>query len=438
MNNFEKYKLLLTLLRKIEGRANVWEVLDSYLKNKILGIPCILRGRVEGNDIKKEVMILEWRDVVKEYLDNSFRYDVNKLEKMWYERFRDDPTAILVIPWCSGVISFDIDAKRDRPYVDRVEKCKLQISKICYLEETPNRGFHVCLVCPRSKWFDIRLRDVLIPFEIKSPLYSTQGLFVYPSRVIDDKKIVIGKYTLLSSKLLHEVENSEEDVEKVLNLILGVKVDYEVISFKPEDLLKVRGNELRRCDVDYKKSDIKPILSKFIDESRIRQVSVDKIIELLNYIANLSNCVGLKYVVEILKDGKWDIPYEIYSDLVVKSVPELSTFIRHCRSTWTIIEYDLARVLFDLGIPYEKSLEIAQILEERQGEDPANTSPVRTFTQAYNDRYWGLDRQGLCVFRVLGICNKEYCNYTMYTLARETIIMNFYRVLSYMKINRIG
>jgi len=404
----------------------VWDFIDVYLKNSILAIPVrlIFSGWREGGKIEKRVFTINWREIVKTWVEDKSRVTCTYLQEIWDREIgsKVEPTGVMIIPAYSNIIAFDFDGLRDREYVLKIYQNISEVKKRYYVEQTPSKmSLHVALRCN----FTFKFNDVKVPFEVKAPGFSTQGYFIYPSKIINPKTgRVVGEYRKLSNKAIYEVWNSEDDLLNLMK-ILGISIEKIEIVHDIQQLSKIE--KINVNDIHIEKSYFTKVIEKF--EIKYDKFNTSHILSILEFIANECNCVGLKLFVDMVRLGRWDIPYEIYANLIPSNAQVKSN---HCRSTWTIIEYDIARILYDLAIPIEKAIELAKEIEKVQGEDPAQTSPVRTFVDAYKYRYNGLDRVGLCVFKVLKICNNKLCNETIYTLFVKFMNTHFVKLLKFL------
>ncbi|MCD6198949.1 MAG: bifunctional DNA primase/polymerase [Deltaproteobacteria bacterium] len=146
----------------------------------------------------------------------------------------------------------------------------------------------------------------------------------------------------------------------------------------------------------------------------------------LMYIAKRLGCEGYYRVLKsLLKEKKWIVPYRDY---------RTSSDVKHCRSTWGIVEYNLGAALRMINADSRHVEEFAEFLWDVQGEDPANTRPA--VTQGWRYCYWGLDHRGACVLKRVGLCTRLDCDHNFVTLLLSRFgkvkleVMRFWRWLN--------
>ena len=150
----------------------------------------------------------------------------------------------------------------------------------------------------------------------------------------------------------------------------------------------------------------------------------------LRAYAEMIDCPGLLRLVESLeKREPMPVPYFIYQDYVGDT--------NHPRSSWTIVENLLARILAEAGARDEAFEELAEALRESEEKYEKLVGPTghetlrRNIAAAKKFAEFGHDKAGACVFKLAGLCSNP-CTETGFIklaspLAREALSRAYLR-----------
>jgi hypothetical protein len=146
-------------------------------------------------------------------------------------------------------------------------------------------------------------------------------------------------------------------------------------------------------------------------------IASDTLWRFLKEYAVLMDCPGLYRLVESLEKGEpMPIPYFIYQDYF----PDTG----HPRSSWTIVENLLARILAEAGAgddafeALEEALRRSEELYEKRYGPVDHRSLRRNIQSARRFNEFGHDKAGACIFKVTGLCSRECTETGFIKLAR--------------------
>lgn len=258
-------------------------------------------------------------------------------------------------------------------------------------------GLHIVAFAPKEVLLNSKIR-IVHGWEGKAEFAVKIGcLTVYPSLRLDRETGDLSVYYKLS-----RVELKESLYDEKLNTIpsivkeLGGKLIVEQIMHRSNE-----GAVPDRIDpgTPYHGLSIK--------------LAPDQVPFVIYNFLRLTGCPG--EVVDVFKlifqQKIMAIPYFIYSAVVMDT--------DHPRSSWTILENYVGRLLGELGAGEEALAYAESVLRESEEAYLRANGPVdhrtlrRNLVTAYRFREFGHDRVGACIFKILNICH-EPCNKTLF------------------------
>lgn len=159
-------------------------------------------------------------------------------------------------------------------------------------------------------------------------------------------------------------------------------------------------------------------------------VGREEVWSFLKAYAEMTDCPGLLRLVESLeKRDPMPVPYFIYQDYV--------TDTNHPRSSWTLVENLLARILAEAGARDDAFEELAEALRESEEKYEKLVGPTghetlrRNIASAKRFAEFGHDKAGACVLKLAGLCSNP-CTETGFIklaspLAREALSRAYLR-----------
>jgi len=337
------------------------------------------------------------------------KYLVSRIDedfkKFIIKRILEDETVggLSVIMFVGGLIGIDYDVlKVDREMEKAFKKLTKEYYDIVYMErrygvnlrtqKLLKHGAHILLFANTKELQGKRI-VVHHNFNAEFTVKRVGLLTIYPSVLVDKKEKEFSMYLKLSGI---DLQNTYYDK------------DLDVLN----DIISKLGGKLELIDVDTRRvgsiptSDGEPVLGLKYDE-----INGDNVVEFLKLLGELSGCEGLKNIVEMLEDGQI-VPYFIYSDYVYDT--------NHPRSSWTIIENHVFRLLAELGAhetAFDKMYELFKKAEDEYEKVYGKTAHKTLYINmksAQKFKEFGHDKGGACIYQLLGLCNKQ-CTLNLYT-----------------------
>ena len=141
--------------------------------------------------------------------------------------------------------------------------------------------------------------------------------------------------------------------------------------------------------------------------------SFEKMVKLLKLVADEVDCPGFKLVIEHLEKGEWIVPYFMYHFGPAKL---------YRRSSYSIVENHIMETLAYIGVRKEvfkqeflPRLEQAQKkLCEEYGHGCAHKTESHDISTAFKLKAFGHDEADRCIYKLLGLCPRDYRPYTFH------------------------
>jgi len=138
----------------------------------------------------------------------------------------------------------------------------------------------------------------------------------------------------------------------------------------------------------------------------------------LKNFAKIERCEGLLRILESLeKRDAFPMTYFIYSDVVPN--------VDHPRSSWTIVENTIFRLLAEVGASEEAFREIRDAFKESEDKyrkvisDVAHETLDQNMEQTRRFNEHGHDKVGACIFKLAGLCYR-YCTTTCWLKVKSS------------------
>ncbi|ADM28762.1 hypothetical protein Igag_1970 [Ignisphaera aggregans DSM 17230] len=327
----------------------------------------------------------------------------NEFKKFILKRFEDPEVGgIVIVGHVGGVVAIDNDALK----VKNMEKEFLRVVKefghIVYIDrrvvlqpKVSLRGMHATLFVDREL-FHKYIFKIEHNYNAEFTIRAHGLITVYPSLRIEksDEGNELSVYLKLSQADIFDALYDErlEVLPKIIEAFGGKLV------LQPIDYSKAEASE-------YTGSPGEPWHGL-----QFREITANNVFLFLKNFARIMHCEGLERIVEsIEKEEPFPMPYVIYQSLV----PDTN----HPRSSWTLAENIIGRILGEAGADESALLKVREAIERSQEKYMKINSSVdhRTvranLTRAYKFKEFGHDKPGACVFKLMGMCGSE-CNLT--------------------------
>ena len=186
--------------------------------------------------------------------------------------------------------------------------------------------------------------------------------------------------------------------------ILGVKVELVKIT----DLQRMGGTA--STSTSSNSAPGKPILGL---EPTDKFDTFEKMLALLKEVAKAIDCPGFLIFLEYLEHGEWIIPYELIKFGAGKTLQ---------RSSWSIAENHIMRILAEFGIPKEVFKQVfLPRMEDTQREfcrkyqhGCVHKTESNDINTAFKFNEFGHEPAGQCIYLRYGLCPRDDCLNSVY------------------------
>lgn len=367
------------------------EVAEQLYASGINVLPVWSRGSKKMPAVRKGEQYIQWqqRRMTREEFES---FTIARLEDMNEFRYA---LGIAIVNGIGGVATIDFDpAKTPDPLIQkRVNEAVDTFGSFVYMERRiglsgKKYGFHAILRVPNARALNIKINS---PYKSEFSVRTTGITVVAPSLRIEGKEV-----SMYVKQSFVDIPSTyyDKDLSVLTRIIevLGGKIEKIVHGIPSEEGGSRRGEPAIGLKI-----------GKEIREPR------QALLFLLDVGSRLG-CEGFVEVVRNLMEGRWIVEYRILRDVVD---------VRHYRSTWTIIENHIFRILAEVGVPRGVCEKIAEMIreaelkyiEENGVEDAAvldhvNENLFNNLDQALSFKEHGHDPSGACVYKLLGLCSK--------------------------------
>jgi len=333
-------------------------------------------------------------------------------KKFVLQKFEDPRVgAISIVSGCiGGVLGIDFDAIKVDPQLwNSVKKVLSDYGHMVYVDRRygidskgalHKHGVHIILFSD-SKFLSTHRIKIKHSYNVESGV--KKGLItIYPSIYItkEGNSIEFSAYVRLSHADIFDTTYDESlEIAKKIIEILGGELQVSPITSTGTVVLGEESNEPWHGFKD----------GQYLDQETVW-------IFLRNF-AKIEKCEGLLRFIESLQNrDPMTVTYFIYSDIVPNT--------DHPRSSWTIVENAIFRLLAEVGAADAVFGEIRGAFKESEdrhrkivGEVP-HESLDRNMEQARRFNEHGHDKVGACVFKVAGLCHRD-CNTTCWLKIKD-------------------
>jgi len=327
----------------------------------------------------------------------------DEFKKFVLSRF-DDPEVggIVIVGHVGGVVAIDNDALKVKNMEKEFLRVVKELGHMVYIDrrvvlqpKTALKGMHAVLFVDKELFRRYILKiehNYNAEFAVKS-----YGLItVYPSLRIEktDESRELSVYVKLSQADIFDAVYDErlEVLPKIIEAFGGKLV------MQPIDYSQAQAGE-------YTGSPGEPWHGL-----QFREINSDNVFLFLKNFARIMYCEGLERLVEsIEREEPFPMPYVIYQSLV----PDTN----HPRSSWTLAENIIGRILGEVGADESALLKVREAIERSQEKymkinGSVDHRTVRAnLARAYKFKEFGHDKPGACIFKLMGMCGSE-CNLT--------------------------
>ena len=335
-------------------------------------------------------------------------------KKLVLQRF-DDPRVggIVVVGGVGGLVAIDNDAVKVRKMEKEIIQVMKEYGHMVYMDrrvllhpKTQLKGLHMILFIDKAI-FNTHILRIEHRYNAEFTIKQHGLVTVYPSLRIENKELSV--YLKLSSA---------EIVDAVFD---------ERLEVLPR-IIEAFGGKLIMQKIDYSQAQTGEYTGSPGQPwhgLQYREINSDNVFLFLKNYARIVRCPGLEAIVTALEnEDVFPARYFIYSSIVYDT--------QHPRSTWTLIENCIGRILGEVGADDSAVLKVIDAFEKSQNKYKKKEGDVdhktlrRNITVARRFKEFGHDRPGACVFRLLGLCPEETCGLTCWlklksTAAREAL-----------------
>jgi len=336
-------------------------------------------------------------------------------KKLIMSRFEDPRVGAISIVsgGIGGVLGIDFDAIKVDPRVwSSVKEVLREFGHMVYVDRRygvdsagalHKYGVHIALF---SDFKFLTTHRIIIKHGYNTEFAVKRGLItIYPSVYVEKKNsgIEFSAYVKLSHSDIFESTYDEGlEITKKIVEALGGELQVSPITSATSIGTVVLGEESKEPWHGFKDG-------QFLNQETVW-------IFLRNF-AKVEKCEGLLRFVESLQNrDPMPVTYFIYSDIVPNA--------DHPRSSWTIVENAIFRLLAEIGATDAAFKEVRDAFKEAEDKyrkivgEVAHESLDRNMDQARKFNEHGHDKVGACVFKIAGLCHRD-CNTTCWLKVKD-------------------
>lgn len=324
-------------------------------------------------------------------------------KKLILKRF-DDPKVggLVVVGRVGGLCPIDCDAPKVVNMEDRIMKLWRELKHMVYIDRrvvernggVELKGLHVILMIDKEVFLNNKIR-IRHQYPAEFSIHDKQPLTISPS-------------------LRLERENGRKVFSAYLRISLA-DLPADIVYDENLDILKtvveILGGRLEILPIDYSNAEA----GEYSGEPgtpyhglSFREINADNVFLFLKNFARIIQCPGLERLIDSLESGEpMPIHYFIYQDVV----PDC----KHPRSSWTIVENIVGRILAEAGVDDSAFDKIEEAFRKSEEEYMKAMGKVdhktlrNNLSRARHFKEFGHDKCGACIFHITGLCDVEEC-----------------------------
>ena len=338
----------------------------------------------------------------QKFLTTPIGEDEN-FKKLILERFSNPRVGgIVVVGRVQGLVAIDNDAVKVVNLEKEFAKLVIEYGHIIYIDrrivvhpKIKLKGLHAILFIDKQL-FNKYIIKIKHSYNAEFSIKSRGLITVYPSLRIEKQNAgyELSVYVKAStSDIFDAIFDERLEVLQKIAEIFNAKVEMIPIDYSVAETGEYEGTPGQPWHgLQYK------------------EINQDNVFLFLKNYARLIRCEGLERLAASLeKEEPIPIPYEIYNSMVQDA--------NHPRSTWTLAENIVGRVLGEVGADESALLKVREAFEKSEKlymKSNGNVDHKTTranLTRAYRFKEFGHDKPGACIFYLLGLC-RENCGLT--------------------------